>query len=188
VALQEKRLEDADKYGRQALELFRQTRHEVHIANALAILGSAAQQRGQSEKAHRFFAESVEMQRKAGNQLYLVSRLLEWGQAALALNDLATAETALVEAVREAHASQMTAFALSAFALLAKIFERHGQRAKAVQLAAFVAEHEAAVLETKEKAAEVLTAVASHLPAAQFRDAQEYGRHASFSDFLPLFI
>ncbi|MEJ2749530.1 MAG: tetratricopeptide repeat protein, partial [Anaerolineae bacterium] len=185
VALQEKRFEDATEYGRRALDLFHQTRHEAHIANALAILGSAAQQRGQRDEAHRFFSESVEMQRQAGNQLYLVSRLLEWGQAALVLADLAEAETILVEALREAYLSHMTPFALNALAYLAHLLQQREQYTAAVRRAAFVVSHEAAMPEAMKAAEAVLQASAPHLPVHQWQQAQTNGRTADFTDFLP---
>jgi tetratricopeptide (TPR) repeat protein len=182
VALQRQAFEAAARYGEQALTLFQQTRHEAHAANALAILGSAAQQRGQRDEAKRYFSESVAMQRKAGNQLYLVSRLLEWGQAVLAMGDLTEAEAVLAEALREAHASQMTAFALSALAHLADLFKRRQQLSKAAELAAIVANHDAAIPDAREIAGAVLTAVAPHLSTHQIQRTQENGRHADLAE------
>ena len=124
------------------------------------------------------------MQRRAGNQLYLVSRLLEWGRAALALEDLAEAETILIEALREAHVSQMKAFALIALANLAELFLRRGELMDAARLAAFVTQHGEVVAEAEAVVAAVLTAVTPRLSTDQFQQAQANGRAADFVDFL----
>jgi uncharacterized protein YecE (DUF72 family) len=98
---------------------------------------------------------------------------------------LVKAETILQEALHEAYYSQMTPFALNALAYLADLLARQGKYAAAARMAVFVTNHNAAVPDAVEVAAGVITAVTLHLSAAQSQQAQENGRVANFTDFLP---
>jgi len=150
-------LDEALTWYERSLPLFASFGDHTGYAFYHRGLAQVAAARGFHAVAVVSFEESLRHAREHNHSWAQAYALMGLGRANLALGDLPLAQEQMVRAVATARATGDRAITLAALAAAAELFARSDRTGRALELAAFVADHPIAWTEVRARAAELRT-------------------------------
>jgi predicted ATPase/DNA-binding SARP family transcriptional activator len=164
--------EEATAYCQEALAIRLEVGHQFSTAVSHEHWGDLALALGDYEAAKRHFNSSLEVYEGHGYWGFVTPRR-GLGQVYTALGDMEQAQehyyTALKAATEAAHVSLI----LEVLACMAQLAAKTGQNETAVELLAYVAQHHASTVQTRNRAERLLAELGSRLPPEAIAAAQE---------------
>ena len=156
----------SQRFYQGSLNINQDLGHQYDTALALSNLGLVAQKQGRHEDAVGLFEESILIQRKIGYELGEGLSLRNLCIVLLELEQLEAATGHLQQVLRLAQKIRNTPLAQAGLVGVAQLYGLRGDWTTAARLAALAHHHPATEDEIRTKAADLLVAAQSHLPAA----------------------
>lgn len=156
----------AQNFYQRSLAINQDLGHQYDTALAVSNLGLVAQKQGRYHDAVALFEESIALQRKIGYALGVGLSLRNLCTTLLELQQLDEAAVHLQEVLLLAHKIRNLPLGLAGLVGLAQFYGLRGDWAMAFRLATCVQQHPATEEEIRTRAADLLTAAQTYLPAA----------------------
>jgi predicted ATPase/DNA-binding SARP family transcriptional activator/Tfp pilus assembly protein PilF len=162
VALDTKDLEAAERLFREALVTRTEVGHQWSIAVSREHMGDVALARGDYGEAERQYQRSIGIHRGL-TTWGLVTAHRGLAEVSLALGDVTRAEEQFYTALEAAVGASHVPVILDVLVGMANLGTRRGRHEKAAELSAYVAQHSASSLQTRNAAKALLNALGSQL-------------------------
>jgi predicted ATPase/DNA-binding SARP family transcriptional activator len=166
---------EAERLFREGLAIRREVGHQWSTAVSLEHLGDVALALGDYEEARRWYRESLDLHESL-SWWGMVTPHRGLGEVYTALGDMEQAEehfyAALEGAVETAHVSVV----LDVLVGMAQLAAKREDNETAAELLAYVAQHSASSLQTRNRAQQLLTELSSLLPPEAIAAARETNR------------
>lgn len=179
-------------YFDEALQIFERRKGFLGIDLGFAFyyrgLGDIAQRKGDYVTAQRQFQKYLKISQEMGHDWSVVYAFCGLGRAAVGASEHEAARSHFLNALKKANLAGYPDMQLVAVAGLASLALATGDAEEAIVLAILVREHVASWRETKGRAAAVVEAARSALPAAAVDAATERGRRLELKSVLDAFV
>ena len=175
-------------YCEQAVAMFRETGHQIHLAISLGALAFVASELGEEEKGLPYAREGAALADEINDQSLKVHCLCYLGAVEIGLSQTKEGRTHLLEALQITHAQQMALLGTTVLFYLAKLLAQESDttglteseklqiKSKAVEILTLINHHPATEALFKNKAASLLADLMTRLPPEVVEAAQARGR------------
>jgi predicted ATPase/DNA-binding SARP family transcriptional activator len=167
---------EAERLFREGLAIRQKVGDSAVVVTSLDHLGNVALARAEYSRAGQLFKESLDLYRKSVWQMCMASPLNSLGNVHNALGEYQAAKACFQEALSTAMQAQMPYLLLDGLVGTAALLAREGKTERALELAALARRHPASTRQTRDRAGQLLSELASRLPPQAVTAAQERGQ------------
>jgi tetratricopeptide (TPR) repeat protein len=167
--------ESAKRYFEQGLAIRKEVGHPWSIAVSLGHLGDVALAQGNGERARRWYQESLEVGRGGAPLGQVAEALTGLGEVSSAEGDFEQARQHFRDTMELGMAGRVVyiPMMLKVLVAVAQLAARMGEKEKPAEWLAYVAEHAASTVQTRDKAKGLLEELAPQLSLESMDLARE---------------
>jgi predicted ATPase/DNA-binding SARP family transcriptional activator/predicted negative regulator of RcsB-dependent stress response len=160
----------------------RKTATQSRLAQAVNNLGSLYKKHGQPDKARPLLQEGVRLYEAVGQVHYAAFVTVMLGEIIVEQGSYQEARSHCRQALQIGQEIEMPALTLSALVLHARLLMAQGKDADATSILTLVAQHPAALVDTKEDAQQALQTLQAAMPPPAFGAAADIGTGWALDD------
>lgn len=155
---------EARKLYQEGLSICQNIGYQLGIAASLTNLGYVAWKCGEYAEAKRLHGESLDLKMELGDSRSILVSLINIGEATCSLGEYQESKKHLGKALKMATETRLAPLAVEVLIGIASLLAKSGKKDNAVELCAFILHYPASRKELQDRAADLLTELASRLP------------------------